>query len=68
MEVSVIKTISESDQMFYNQLIKTAKDRKQLNTTGMYQAVQEYRKFHKNFFRTDDPSSSATIPQTVQGA
>lgn len=40
MEANVIKIISESDQLSYNQLIKTTKDRKQLNTTDMHQADQ----------------------------
>lgn len=40
MEANVIKIISKSDQLSYNLLIKTTKDRKQLNTTDMYQADQ----------------------------
>lgn len=40
MEANVIKIISESDQVSYNQLIKTTKDKRQLNTTDMHQAGQ----------------------------
>lgn len=40
MEANVIKIISESDQVSYNQLIKTTKDERQLNTIDMHQAGQ----------------------------
>lgn len=41
MEANVIKIISKSDQVSYNQLIKTTKDKKRLNTTDMLQAGQD---------------------------